>query len=70
MSEETGKLSECITEIKELVKVFGTLDVSEEAEEVSRTNKSGNNADRTRGKIKTNKSIKSCETCYTPRGLA
>lgn len=49
MSEETGKLSECITEIKELVKVFGTLDVSEEAEEVSRTNKSGNNADRTRG---------------------
>ena len=36
-------------EIKDLVKVFGTLDVSEEAEEVSRTNKSGNNADRTSG---------------------
>ena len=40
MSEETKNLSECIEEI-DLVKIFGTLDVSEEAEEASRKNKSG-----------------------------
>jgi len=49
MSEQTAKLSECIAEIKELVKVFGTFDVSKEDEEVSRTNKSGNDTDRAKG---------------------
>ena len=50
MSEETKNLSECIEEIKDLVKIFGTLDVSEEAEEASRKNKSGDSADGTTGK--------------------